>query len=196
VNGILDRLGMAASVPGLDLDDPSSAAAGLFDTEALEHYRRVLQRLAKPYRLDRRDRPVLSAYAARHMDASTGLVSSVRDLARFDAALDDGILLATSTLEAAWTPAVAPAAVGLPVGLGWFVQSYRGERIVWHFGAAPGAASSMLIKVPARNLTLILLANSDGLSSGFSLENGDVTTSPFARLFLQLAVRVTPGQEL
>jgi hypothetical protein len=37
-------------------------------------------------------------------------------------------------------------------------------------------------------LTLILLANSDGLSEPFSLQNGDVTTSLFARTFLRLFV--------
>jgi hypothetical protein len=33
---------------------------------------------------------------------------------------------------------------------------------------------------------LILLANSDGLSAPFALENGDVTTSLFAKTFLRL----------
>ena len=38
-------------------------------------------------------------------------------------------------------------------------------------------------------LTLILLANSSGLARPFSLEAGDVTVSPFARLFLGIFVR-------
>jgi hypothetical protein len=40
--------------------------------------------------------------------------------------------------------------------------------------------------LPNRELTLILLANSDGLSAPFALENGDVTTSLFAQTFLRL----------
>jgi hypothetical protein len=42
--------------------------------------------------------------------------------------------------------------------------------------------------VPSRDVTLILLANSDGLSAPFALENGDVTTSLYARLFLKLLI--------
>jgi hypothetical protein len=37
-------------------------------------------------------------------------------------------------------------------------------------------------------VTLILLANSDGLSAPFSLQEGDVTVSLFARAFLRLFV--------
>ena len=66
------------------------------------------------------------------------------------------------------------------------MQSYRGEQIVWHFGLVPDAYSSLILKVPARRLTLILLANSDGLSGPFSLQKGDVTSSLFAKTFLRL----------
>jgi hypothetical protein len=45
-----------------------------------------------------------------------------------------------------------------------------------------------VLKVPARDLTLILLANSDGLSAPYALSDGDVTASLFARLFLRLFV--------
>jgi hypothetical protein len=40
--------------------------------------------------------------------------------------------------------------------------------------------------MPARRLTLIMLANSDGLSTGANLEQGDVTASPFVKIFLRL----------
>ena len=39
---------------------------------------------------------------------------------------------------------------------------------------------------PSRNVTFILLANSDGLSAPFNLPAGDVTKSVFASLFLKL----------
>ena len=42
--------------------------------------------------------------------------------------------------------------------------------------------------VPARRLTLILFANSDGLAKLFPLTAGDVTVSPFAKVFLRLFV--------
>ncbi len=89
----------------------------------------------------------------------------------------------------AWRPAVGANGQPLPHGLGWFVQSYNGETIVWQFGVSQGASSSLIVTVPGRGLTLVLLANSDGLSSPFSLANGDLTASPFGRLFLGLFVR-------
>ena len=48
------------------------------------------------------------------------------------------------------------------------------------------AYSSLMLKLPARRLTLILLANSDGLSAPFQLPQGDVTRSLFAMLFLRM----------
>jgi hypothetical protein len=43
-----------------------------------------------------------------------------------------------------------------------------------------------MMSVPARRLTMILLANSSGLVEPFVLAPGDVTASPFARVFLGL----------
>ena len=81
--------------------------------------------------------------------------------------------------------AIGPVRGPLPTGLGWFVQGYNGQPIVWQFGSVEGAYSSLILKVPNRRLTFILLANSDGLSAPFSLSSGDVTNSTFARLFLR-----------
>jgi hypothetical protein len=51
------------------------------------------------------------------------------------------------------------------------------------------ASSSLLVTVPGRDLTLVLLANSDGLVKGFPLAAGDLAVSPFGKLFLGLFVR-------
>jgi CubicO group peptidase (beta-lactamase class C family) len=182
---LLDRLGMADSVPGLDLGNPSSPARQLFPSDRVNRYEAVLRRLAPPYRTDRNGRPTRSEFAAQGLDAASGLVSTVRDLARYDAALDDGVLLRRDLLDLAWQNARSSSGSTLPTGLGWFVQAYNGERLVWHFGEASGAYSSLILKVPGRGLTLILLANSDGLSASFSLASGDVTRSLFATLFLR-----------
>jgi CubicO group peptidase (beta-lactamase class C family) len=119
------------------------------------------------------------------MTAATGVVSTVRDLARFDAALDSALLLREDTLAAAWTNAVGRDRM-LPTGLGWFVQKYTAETVVWQFGVMTGGYSSLILKLPAKRLTLVLLANSDGLCSTFDLSTGDVTKSLFALVFLRL----------
>jgi CubicO group peptidase (beta-lactamase class C family) len=128
----------------------------------------------------------LSEYPPKGVNASAGLVSTVRDLARYDAALDAHVLLSSSTQQIAWTPFRLASGRDSPYALGWFVQSTVAGRAVWHYGLWP-TFSSLILKLPERGMTLILLANSDGLSSLFPLAAGDVAVSPFARAFIQAA---------
>jgi CubicO group peptidase (beta-lactamase class C family) len=185
---VLEQLAMIDSVPGTDLIDRNAVAPETFSDARLDRYQATLRRMAKPYRVVDRRRPVLNSINPAPVSSAGGLVSTVRDLAKFSRGLDDHIVLSSGSLGLAWNNAVTPGGVPHPMGLGWFVQRYYGERLVWHFGKNTDAYSSLLLKVPGRDLTLILLANSDGLSSSFGLSNGDVTTSVFAKLFLNLFV--------
>ena len=186
-DSILERLGMSGSVPGQDLGTPGAPARELFDAQRLDRYEAVLERVAIPYRVDRSLRATRSDFRPKGINAAEGLVSTARDLARFDSALDDTVLLRPETLGVAWSPSNFTGLV-LPTGLGWFVQNYQGERLIWHFSYVPDAYSALIVKMPARRVTLIMLANSDGLSRGANLEQGDVTASPFVKIFLRLFV--------
>jgi CubicO group peptidase (beta-lactamase class C family) len=181
---ILDRIGMTDSVPGQDLEAQTDAAAA-FDAATLARYRAVLARIAKPY-VVRNGRPASSEYPPKGINASAGLVSTVRDLVRYDAAIDAHVLLSSSTQAMAWTPFRLASGRDAPYALGWFVQSTAAGRAVWHYGQW-STFSSVILKLPDRGLTLILLANSDGLSSRFPLTSGDVAVSPFAGAFIQAA---------
>ena len=183
---ILDRIGMSDSVPGHDLEAVTDAASAAFDLATLTRYQAVLARIAKPY-VVRDSRPTLSEYPPKGINASAGLLSTVRDLARYDAAIDGHVLMSSSTQLVAWTPFRLSSGRESPYALGWFVQSTVAGRAVWHYGQWP-TFSSLILKLPDRGVTLILLANSDGLSSRFPLTSGDVTVSPFAQAFIQ-AVR-------
>ncbi len=186
---LLERFGMMDSVPGADIVTIAPPAEGVPDPVAVARYTRVLARLATPYAVDRSGRSSPSEYAATTITPASGLITTVRDFARFDVALREGVLLQPETLAAAWRAPLDRAGRPLPHGLGWFVQAYNGEPIVWQFGVAESASSSIVVTVPGRRLTLILLANSDGLVKPFQLASGDVTASPFAKLFLGLFVR-------
>jgi CubicO group peptidase (beta-lactamase class C family) len=185
IGDLFDRLAMVDAVPGADAltANPAWTAA----TRA--RFGDILGRLAKPYAIDTRNRPALSQYPAQTLTPGSGAIASARDLAQFDLALKKGVLMRIDSLQAAWTPPADATGRQLPHGLGWFVQGYAGERIVWQFGVGDNASSSLVLTVPGRGLTLILLANSQGLSRPFSLASGDVTVSPFARLFLSVFVR-------
>jgi len=184
---VFDTLAMINSVPGPDAAQQPPDA--VFTPPLLARYRSVLDGLATPYAVDSRKRAWVSQYTVSTLLASAGVVSTARDLAQFVLGLGRGLLLRPETLAQAWRAPLGPDGRTLPHGLGWFVQTYNGETVVWQFGMQANASSSLVVTVPGRGLTLILLANSDGLSRPFPLAGGDVTTSVFAKLFLALFVR-------
>lgn len=208
VAGLLYQLGMVDSVPGPDAGSLTPPAEGLSDA-FINRYKSVLDRLAIPYSVDRRGRATVSQYRATTLTPAGGLISTVNDLARFDLWLRTGAggLPRADTLAAAWQPPVGRDGQALPHGMGWFVQSYNGQRIVWQFGVSDNAASCLMVTIPPRVTagvapgtapgisagaaarTLILLANSDRLVRPFPLASGDLTASIFGRLFLELFVR-------
>jgi CubicO group peptidase (beta-lactamase class C family) len=180
---LFDLLAMINSVPGQTLITPTADDVAMFEPGRLVRYTDILRRIAIPYRLVNR-RPVRNAdVTPSQIDFAQGVVSSALDLAQFDLAFDSGFL-APATRVHALSQAFADGKP-LRTGLGWFVQAYNNEPIAWQFGVVENAYSSLIVKVPNRRLTLILLANSDGLTAPFALEAGDVTTSIFARTFLQ-----------
>lgn len=111
--------------------------------------------------------------------AAGGMISTVRDLARFDKALDCGALISDSSRDAMWRP----TGPGLPYGLGWFLGTVDGHRVVWHTGLWEGAYSALYLKVPEQAATLLLLANSDGLQWETQLNEAAIERSPFAQAF-------------
>ena len=183
VNSTLERFQMNDSVPGPDAVAVPASPNGIGQA-AIDRFKANLERLAVPYAVDTQKRVTKSQYPTTGLRGGAGLISSARDYARFDLALKAGSLLSFDALSVAWTPLG-----GRPHGLGWFVQNYNGEKVVWSFGQGDNASSSLVLILPARSMTLVLLANSDGLSKSFNLANGDVTTSPFAKLFLELFVK-------
>lgn len=187
---LLERLAMFESIPGSDIVEPDHDRDGNeVDRADLERYERLLERLATSYAVDARGRPTPLAHTPTPLTPGDGLISTVLDYADFDLALKRGLLLRTGTLADAWRVPVGRDGERRPHAVGWFVQPYRDEAVVWQFGVGENAASSLVVMVPSRGLTLVLLANSSGLASAFDLEKGDLTASPFGRLFLELFVR-------
>jgi CubicO group peptidase (beta-lactamase class C family) len=199
---ILDRIipNLQRSVPGFDFLQPNATAArALFDAGRVERYQRLTNELAIPYRISR-GRHTRSEYPPYGFDAAGGLIATARDLANFEASLDDqqngdNIPISFSTLDQMWKPLIFRDPVNAniitsvtPTGQGWFVQNASGVRLVWTFGHLPNAASALIVKMPDRRLTMILLSNSDGLAAGFNFDRGDVTTSPFVKVFLRLFI--------
>lgn len=140
-----------------------------------------LQRSARGYAFDGRT-PV---EYPKHFVTAAGLVSNVEDMLRFSIALDGEQLFRPETRQLMFTPARTSKDKTLPYGMGWFIQQRKGVKIVWHYGW-DRANSTLIVKVPERGATFVLLGNSEALSRKFDLgQDEDVTRSPFAREFLK-----------
>jgi CubicO group peptidase (beta-lactamase class C family) len=145
--------------------------------------------LARPYHLDSAGHIVRSEPPPPQGDgAAGGVIASAMDLARFDVALSDGRLLPSEWRAKLWTPTRTPSGAVLPYGLGWFVTEYAGRQLAWHTGLWEGRYSALYLKVlgatPAERLTLILLANSDGLQWDTRFDEAAIERSAYATAFL------------
>jgi CubicO group peptidase (beta-lactamase class C family) len=179
---VFDRLGMSRSVPGRALDGVAMPGRASFSPAALARYGDVIGEISRHYRLDR-GKPVRTTVPALPADAAGGIITTVRDLKAFDNALRRPGLLSREALTVMWTQAGGSSP--MQTGLGWFVQNYKNEPLVWQFDTTKDVASSLIVKLPSRDLTFIVLANSDGLTSASGLAAGDAMTSPFVKLFLR-----------
>jgi len=154
----------------------------------------VLADRAKYYKMGFGGDFVPSSYKVK-LSSSAGMVSTVVDLANFDVAMDRNLIVSQESKAAMFTPTISNSGQPLPYGLGWFVQYQDEVKLVWHYGWAPKAYSSLILKVPEEELTLILLANSDGASAPFRLGAGNVLRSPFAAAFLNLFTDLNDFQQ-
>jgi CubicO group peptidase (beta-lactamase class C family) len=145
----------------------------------------VLADRAKYYKMGFGGDFVPSSYPVK-LSSSAGMISTVLDLAKFDIAMDRNLIVSKESKETMFTPTISNSGKPLPYGLGWFVQYHNEVKLVWHYGHAPKAYSSLILKVPEEELTFILLVNSDGASAPFKLGAGNVLRSPFATTFLNL----------
>jgi CubicO group peptidase (beta-lactamase class C family) len=172
---ILAPLELVHTAPNV-LDSAAFRLSGL-DPAAFE------RNLAQGYTSDGRTRlPYPGTFGT-----AAGLIGSAVDVARYSMAIDRNAFLRPETQARVFTPTVSTRGHTLPYGLGWFVQRVRGIRVQWHYGYWTGN-SSLIIRVPDRGLTFVVLANSDGLSRNTALGAGDLLSSPAAREFLEAFV--------
>jgi len=88
------------------------------------------------------------------------LLSTVEDMAKWDAALYTEKLLKKSSLDRMWTAAQTNGGADAPFnyGFGWFIDRYHGHRLVQHSGGTPGF-SSVIYRFLDDKLTIVILTN-------------------------------------
>ena len=147
----------------------------------------ALRLLAPPFRYAPEDDDKLapSTLPNPEMNASSGIIASAVELARYSIALDDGRILSPELRETMWTPPMETGGRSASYAYGWWVQDWRGQKLVWHGGWWPDAYAGFLLKVPAKGLTLVAVGNTDGLHWGNRLQVAEIEKSPLALKFLE-----------
>ena len=121
--------------------------------------------------------------------AEGGVITTAHDLARLEGALLSETLLAKASRDLMWTPTrlndgttgvIGDNGAGQPnhYGLGWFISSYKGRKLVLAGGNKPGFTCTYFRFVDDK-LTVILLSNLS--SSPMYRLAGEIAEMYFAR---------------
>jgi len=95
---------------------------------------------------------------------SGAFLSTVLDLAKWDAALYSDKVLDAAARRRMWTPVALNDGKTYPYGYAWHVEDWSGRRVVWHGGGQPGFTSQFL-RFLDEGLTIIVLANGDDVDT-------------------------------
>lgn len=92
--------------------------------------------------------------------AAGALVSTVDDLARWDAAVSAGKLLKPATWQRAFTKPVLTNGKTSFYGYGWIMGSVRGVPVIEHSGGINGF-NTFAVRVPSEHVYIVVLRNTD-----------------------------------
>ena len=99
------------------------------------------------------------------------IVSTVTDLAKWDAAWRDGKFLRKETKTLAWTPVTLTDGKPYPYGFGWRLAEIRGHKLIAHSGQTAGFGAS-ISRFVDDDLTVIALTNLGESGMGTLLAQG------------------------
>lgn len=145
------------------------------------------ERVVTPYNYDWTQRQLTVNRGALNPGGAypgTGLLSCINDLAAYTTALDRDTLMTGSSYRKMTSPFVLNDGRPSDYGLGWFTTDFAGVRLHWAYGLGD-SDSAILLRVPSRKLSLILLCNSTFATDPSRLGGGNPLTSPFIVAFLK-----------
>lgn len=160
---------------------------GMTDTEYLEQPGKSKNRAIGYDWVENTFRP--SPYFSGGFGAG-GLVSTVSDLAKWDAALNSEKLIKRSSLEQMWTP--AKLSDGKTVnfdfrgqqssyGFGWFLTVYRGRKIITHGGTVSGFSSQIMRFIDDK---ITIIVNSNSKSGADRIGHAEVLAQSIADIYV------------
>lgn len=128
-----------------------------------------------------RDSSYTNAFEFLALRPSGAFLSTVLDLAKWDAALYKDLPLTAASRREMWAPFKLTDGQMSKYGFGWQLDSLDGHWNVHHGGALPGFRAEMS-RFPDDSLTVIVLANADGARP-------DRIAAGIAKLYLTKVIR-------
>lgn len=107
-----------------------------------------------------RDSKLQNASTYFALRPSGAFLSSVLDLAKWDAALYTDKILKQSTLSQVWMPVKLNSGATHPYGFGWELSTVGGHKLVHHGGSLPGFRAQISRFVDDK-LSVVVLTNGD-----------------------------------
>ena len=92
---------------------------------------------------------------------SGGVMSTARDMARWIIALEAGRIVKPATLAEMEAPVRLNDASTFSAGLGWFLDTFHGHRLLLHNGSTVAGFSSVVYRWPDLRLAVVVLFNVD-----------------------------------
>lgn len=127
-----------------------------------DHHDKIIPRRASGYAAFEGSFVNAPYLSMTHPYAAGALVSSVDDLAKWDAALYTAQLLKQSTLQQAFVPHRLLNGTSTNYGFGWTIGSHEGHRVVEHNGGINGFRCSA-IRLPDDRAFVAVLSNLESI---------------------------------
>ncbi len=144
--------------------------------------RNIIAGRASGYETNRAGHYINRDHELTDVFSAGAMVSTVGDLAKWNAALDGQKLLTAATEAEMWTPVRLNNGATHAYGLGWYLEPLQGRQNIGHSGTTSGFSASIQ-RFPKEGLAVIVLANSG--------ESGIAT-----KLAKEIAVMYFPARQI
>jgi len=128
--------------------------AGMTNTSVLNQYK-VIKNRARGYTIFHDEVINIRRDTQVELPSHYGIMSTVLDMAKWDAALRSEKILKQSSLKLMWTPVKLNNGETYPYGFGWFLDEQHGHPIVGH----TGITGTEITRFVNDSLTIIVLTN-------------------------------------
>ena len=155
----------------------------------------IISRIVTPYRYNKEKGFTVDSGFYKNHDAypASGLLTDIDDLVSYSNCLDNNTIISADSYNKMTTAYLNNKGLVMPYGLGWFSETIGGVQFHWGYGF-DDPFSALLVRVPDKSMTFIMLCNSGSPSGAFRLGYGHLLHSPFAISFVKyfaLADQVT-----